>query len=226
MLCPRCGSKIVKGKICEVCGYELEEEIIQKFKMSDIFLLIPTLYFLFYGYHLLKSGNILLTLMALFVLLLVCPILRNKIKILYKLNKIVKRVIIIIAFFLVTMYGNDAKIQNNINDFISKYSLQDEFSEMGIDDIQSIKITHQYNHPSYPSVDFQLTNEKEMTYTGLMTGDKEGNYKLLSFSRYDDGISKDYYAADFKYDFDGRLTIDLYDYKTDELKQKKETNKE
>lgn len=225
MLCPRCGSKIKKGKICKVCAFQLEEEVSKKnkFKIIDVFRIILTIFFLYYGYQLLVFKNILLALISLLVILLIFPTLRNKIKILDKLNNIVKSLIIIVVFFLVGMYGNESKIQNINNDFINKYKLEDEFSEIGINDIQSIKVIYQDNHPDYPSIDFELTNEKGATYSGLITGDKDGKYELLSFTKYEEGIRKEYYATASDFDENNKLTIDLYDYKTDDLKKKKET---
>lgn len=34
MLCPRCGSKIKKGKICKVCAFQLEEEVSKKINLK------------------------------------------------------------------------------------------------------------------------------------------------------------------------------------------------
>ena len=88
MLCPRCGSKIKKGKICKVCAFQLEEEVSKKnkFKIIDVFRIILTIFFLYYGYQLLVFKNILLALISLLVILLIFPTLRNKIKILDKLS--------------------------------------------------------------------------------------------------------------------------------------------
>lgn len=218
MRCPRCRNIVENNSnVCEVCGHQLNSKN-RKINLRSILKILLIVFLVYYGYQFIKSGNVLMFIFTLGIIVVTLPCFNKKLHFLKNLNLYIKIITLIFLVLIVGITGGEAKKKNSIFAFIHEYELKDEFDQMCIDDIKSIKINRKYEHPDYPSIYFKLINMKNKEYDGLISGHSDGTYNLVFFREKNaEEIVRDYYVSKSSYDENNKINFNLYDYKTDKL---------